>query len=121
MTDLDFGARRDGLPGKCLYFTDDFNDVIYSACGFAPTAANVSVSGRVFSPDGFGLRNASVSITDTRGSVRSTLTGSFGYFRFDEIVAGESYVVAVRSKRYVFTTRVINPYEELTGVDFTPE
>jgi len=121
VTDLDFGARRDGLPGKCLYFTDDFNDVIYSACGFAPTAANVSVSGRVFSPDGFGLRNASVSITDTRGSVRSTLTGSFGYFRFDEIVAGESYVVAVRSKRYVFTTRVINPYEELTGVDFTPE
>jgi hypothetical protein len=121
VTDLDFGARRDGLPGKCLYFADDYNDVIYSACGFAPTAANVAVSGRVFSPDGSGLRNASVSITDSHGNVRRALTGSFGYFRFDEIAAGESYVVAVTSKRYVFSPRIVNPTDELTDVDFIPQ
>ncbi len=121
VTDLDFGARRDGLPGKCLYFADDYNDVIYSACGFAPTAANVAVSGRVFSPDGSGLRNASVSITDSHGNVRRVTTGSFGYFRFDEIVAGESYVVAVTSKRYVFSPRIVNPTDELTDVDFIPQ
>lgn len=121
VTDLDFGARRDGLPGKCLYFADDYNDVIYSACGFAPTAANVAVSGRVFSPDGFGLRNASVSITDSHGNVRYALTSSFGYFRFDEVAAGETYVASVTSKRYTFAPRTVTPTDELTNFDFFPE
>ena len=73
-------------------------------------------AGELLTPDG-----RRVSITDTHGNVRNTLTGSFGYFRFDEIVAGESYVVAVTSKRYVFSPRIVNPTDELTDVDFVPQ
>ena len=38
---------------------------------FTPTAANVSVSGRVTTPEGAGVRNARVLLTDSSGNSRS--------------------------------------------------
>ena len=74
----------------------------------APTAANVSITGRVTTSDGRGLRNAIVSMTDSQSVTRTARTSSFGYYRFDDVPTGESYVVAVRSKQYTFTPRVLN-------------
>jgi hypothetical protein len=119
VTDLDFGARRDGQAGQCLYFADDFNDVIYQACGFTPTAAMVSVGGRVITADGRGLANALVYLTDQTGETRTARTSPFGYYRFEEIPAGETYVVSVRHKRYQFAPQMVAVQEELTGLDFT--
>jgi len=55
---------------------------------------------------------------DQQGNQRLTTTGSFGYYRFDEVEAGQTYVVMVRSKLFRFAPRVLNLMDNLTDVDF---
>ena len=81
-------------------------------------AAGVEVSGKVQTPDGRGLRNATVVLTDGEGNVRTTLTGSFGNYWFDDVEAGGSYVIAVTAKRYRFTSRSVNVSDSLADIDF---
>ncbi|MEQ1644326.1 MAG: DUF4394 domain-containing protein, partial [Pyrinomonadaceae bacterium] len=83
------------------------------------TAAGVEVSGRVLTPDGRGLRNAVVSMTDSSGAVRTATTSTFGYYRFDDVSAGDSYVMSVTSRRYRFAPRVVQVFDNLADVDFT--
>jgi hypothetical protein len=56
----------------------------------------------VTNPDGILLRNAIVLLTDSQGVTRKVVTGSFGYYSFDKVTVGETYVIQVTSKRYVF-------------------
>ncbi len=86
----------------------------------APTAASVTVSGRVLTASGNGIRNVLVSITDSDGNTSTTVTGSFGYYRFNEIPAGGTHVVSVNSKRFAFSqpVRVIVAKDEVTDLDF---
>jgi hypothetical protein len=84
----------------------------------ATTAAGVEVSGRVLTPDGRGLRNASVSITGIDEIRRTVTTSSFGYYRFEDIEAGGTYVVSVGSKRYSFSPRALHVTDTLTDIDF---
>lgn len=88
-----------------------------------PTASLVAVSGKVTTADGRGIRNVNVSLTDQSGNVRKALTGSFGYYRFDEIEAGQTVVLSTAAKRYVFAspTRIVTVQEELADIDFTAE
>jgi len=83
------------------------------------TAAGVEVSGRVLNPDGRGLRNATVSITDSSGAIRTATTSTFGYYRFDDVEVGGSYVMAVESRRYRFAPRVVQVFDNLSDVAFT--
>jgi hypothetical protein len=85
----------------------------------APTAAQVSVSGRVMTSDGSGLRNASVILTGSNGNSRTAVTGSFGYFRFDDVQAGETYVFSVVVKGYRFAPQAVTVNEELSELNFT--
>lgn len=83
-----------------------------------PTAANVSVSGRVLTRNNTGVFRAVVTITDAAGNARSAVTNPFGYYRFEGLEAGQSYVVSVTSKRAKFAPQVITPNESLTDVNF---
>ena len=83
----------------------------------SPTAAGVSISGRVLTPDGSGLRNAIVYLTDRTGSTRMTLTGSFGYYRFDEIEAGQTVILSVHSKQFHFTPQLVNLTDNSADID----
>ena len=72
------------------------------------TAANVSLSGQVTAPDGRGLRNAVVSMTDTlTGARRTVTTSSFGMYAFDEVSPNRTYTLTVLSKRYRFASRAV--------------
>ncbi len=82
------------------------------------TAAGVDVSGRVVTPDGRGIRNARVVITDTTGTQRIATTSSFGFYNFRDVEAGNTYTIAVQSKQYRFTPRVIQIVDTLTDFDF---
>lgn len=84
-----------------------------------PTAATVSASGRVVSSSGRGVSNALVTATDQNGVVRTARTNSFGYYRFDEIEAGGTYVFSVSLKHYQAATRVVSLVEELNEFNFT--
>ncbi|MBS1796063.1 MAG: CSLREA domain-containing protein [Acidobacteria bacterium] len=82
-----------------------------------PTAAGVSVSGRVLAGKS-GLRNAIVTLTDSNGNVRTAKTGTFGYYRFDDVAAGQTVVVTVVSKRFQFTPQVVDLTDSLADLDF---
>jgi hypothetical protein len=87
---------------------------------FAPTAAHVSVGGRVLTADGRGIRNVRVMLTPMNGAVQYSLTGPFGYYRFDGVAVGETYILTVFSKSFVFRnpTQVVIVNEELIELDF---
>lgn len=87
----------------------------------APTAANVNVSGRVSDTNGNGIAKVRVSITNQNGETRSVITGSFGFYRFDEIPVGETYVIIAIHKRYQFNSQVITVSEDIQNADFTAE
>ncbi len=93
----------------------------YSLFVLAPTAANVSVSGRVLTPDGRGLQNAVVTITDQNGAIRSYRTGSFGYYHFEDVAAGATYVFEITSKRFRFAPQIVNLSEDLSELNFTAQ
>ncbi|MBS1795948.1 MAG: carboxypeptidase regulatory-like domain-containing protein [Acidobacteria bacterium] len=85
-----------------------------------PTAANASVGGRVSSADGTGLARVTVTMTGSNGVSRSATTNSFGYYKFDDVPTGDTYIVAAGSKKYLFpnSPRVVSVQNDLTDVDF---
>ena len=90
---------------------------------FIPTtAASVGISGRVTTANGNGIRNAKVVITgNSLVQPRIATTGSFGYYTFDGLETGETYVLTVNSKRYTFSmpSRVISLVDNVIDADFT--
>ena len=88
---------------------------------FVPTAAGTSISGRVLTSDEYGIANARLTLTNVAtGEVRKTLTSSFGYYRFDDVIVGAFYQLQVSTKRYVFKedTRFFNLIDELVDINF---
>lgn len=67
------------------------------------TAATVSVTGRIIDSNGAGIRNVRVTLTGLSGGARTALSGPYGYFRFDDVAAGNTYVFSVAAKRYTFS------------------
>jgi hypothetical protein len=86
----------------------------------APTAATVSVSGRVMTMSGRGIMNVRLSLTDSNGEVRTATTTAFGYYHFDNVQAGETYILSAVGKRYTFSppVQVLNINEETDAVNF---
>ena len=82
------------------------------------TAAGVQLSGRVMTPDGRGLRNARVTMTDQSGGTHTVTTSSFGYYEFNDVEAGQTYILSVTSRTYRFAARVLQVTDSLTDVDF---
>ena len=82
-------------------------------------AANVSISGRVMTPSGSGLRNATVVLTDSSGNRRTATTSSFGFYQFDDVAPGGTVVIGVISRSYRFSTRTVFVTDNLVNQDFT--
>lgn len=83
-----------------------------------PTASEVSIGGRVTTADGRGVRNAVVTMTDPNGVGRNVMTGPRGEFRFDNVAPGVSYVVGVRSRRFLFEPQVVTVNDNVTDLTF---
>jgi hypothetical protein len=94
------------------------DDVELTRC--RPTAANVSISGRVFGTGGSSRSKASVTLTDTHGNSQSVLTNALGYYRFDEVESGRTYTISVASKTAVYAPRLVNVDDDLSEIDFMP-
>ena len=93
----------------------------FAIAPFVPTSANGSISGRVATLGGRGIPNASITITG--GGLtepRRSLTNSFGFYQIEGLPVGQTYVVEVRSRRYLFSepVRVINFDDSIFGLDF---
>ena len=120
-----------GTPVSTL---DDFDGTTRSVVGFAggvpdigadealaPLAANASVSGRVSAANGNGIRNAVIVVTGGNlTQPRYIRTGSFGYYQVDDLEVGQTYVLTVQSKRFVFANPsiVLTVQENVGEVNF---
>lgn len=82
------------------------------------TTPRVTVSGRVFTSTGLGLRNAVVSMTDSQGVRRTATTSSFGVYTFDDVPIDGTYIIGVSSKRFRFATRSLEVTGDMNDVDF---
>lgn len=87
----------------------------YSLPTFSPFA---TVTGRVFTSEMLGLRNAAVTLVDATNVRRSVMTSSLGYFSFGDVPTGASYTVAIASKRFRFGSRSLHVEADLTDVEF---
>ncbi len=88
--------------------------------GTCATAAHVTVSGRVLNSEGRGVRYARVAITDNSGNARIINTGPYGYYHFDDVESGQSYVISVMSRRYSYLPRLLQVTDNISDVDFVP-
>jgi hypothetical protein len=85
------------------------------------TAANAAISGRVLTAGGQGIRNAEVVLSGgTLTEPMRVRTGSFGYYNFEGLQTGQTYIITVNSRRYVFSTptRVVSLTDNIADLDF---
>ena len=87
---------------------------------FAPTAANVGISGRVLTADDQGIRGVYITLLGADGEPQIAISSSLGYYSFSEVPVGDVYMLTVSSKRYVFPkpTIVVHVVDEVTNLDF---
>lgn len=83
-----------------------------------PSAAVVTVGGRVTTVEGNGMAKTYVSMTDEDGRVRVTITNGFGYYSFDDVEVGKNYIIEPVRKGYQFSPRLISLTDEMPDVDF---
>lgn len=50
-------------------------------------------------------------------NIRVALSSAFGYYRFDDVEVGQTYLVDASSKRFEFVPRTITIHDELTEFD----
>ena len=79
-----------------------------------PTAAAVSISGRVINLNkggigsGPGVGAATVTVVESNGEVHEVLTTNRGYFQVNGLNAGQNVMLSVQSKQYAFTPMMLN-------------
>jgi hypothetical protein len=88
-----------------------------------PTSAKVFVSGRVMkgnnsSDKGVGVARATVTFTDLQGNLRTARTNQFGYYRFEEVDVGLTYVFQASAKGMQFAPQVVTVNEEIENLNF---
>lgn len=123
------GTIAQAVAGTVSTGTSTTTNTQYSVRGgfwafgqLAPTAAAVSLSGRVFSGKGAGIiRRVRIVLTDGSGLERSTQTNGFGYYRFDDLEVGKLYIVRAQSLNFAFTPEsyAFVLMEERDDVNFT--
>lgn len=86
-----------------------------------PTAAAVTVAGKVFDGEGNPASKAKVYMTDSNGITRTATTNNFGNFTFEDVLAGETYILNVYAKKWQFNPQIVNVSEDIKDLAFTPQ
>ncbi len=89
----------------------------------APTAAGVNVSGQVVTAQGRGIPRATLTLINGDGIAISTTTDMLGYFHFEDIPAGETYIINVGSRNFSFAnpSSALTINENINNLVFTAE
>ncbi len=100
---------------------DGIADELSLSIPLAPTAADVTVSGRVTDQYGRSVSRAIVTLADMDGSVLTALTNQFGYFVFTDVPAGQGYVLSVMHKSLSFSPQFVNVDDSVDDLLFVAE
>ncbi len=109
--------QPDGRIVAAGYYDLEDNETSYFALARYIATESASVGGRVVSPQGLAVRNATVILTDNLGNSRRAITGSFGQFVFDDVLTNLEYTLTVVNRRYRFVPRTIWITGDLTSID----
>lgn len=76
-----------------------------------------SISGRVLTPDGAGIRNTMILLSGEDG-IRYSLSGSFGFFSINDVPTGKNYALDVAHPRFIFAypAEIIKIHSDITGL-----
>ncbi len=85
------------------------------------TSAGVSVSGRLLTNSGRAVSRGTVSLSDGMGNIRRIQTNTLGYFRFDDVAVGETYVLNATARGYTFHARTLNVMDQISDVEIVSE
>lgn len=83
-----------------------------------PTVAETTIKGRVTDANGRTIFGAQLILTDGSGEQHFARTNPFGYYHFTGIPAGQTDVIVVTAKRYVFAAQVIYVNDEINDLNF---
>jgi len=117
------GNYADGGTGGVAIFREDTNWTPFGTtpfkvtAGLAPTAAKVSISGRVMSASGAGVRGATVTVQDSRGHKLMAITNAFGYYTFASVPSGDTYIGQATSRGLTFGPRVVTVNDAISDLD----
>lgn len=90
----------------------------------APTAANANIGGRVLNAGGTGIGKATITITGDGIQPMQARTNAFGYYNFDNLPTGGTYVLTIGgTKAYTFAnpSRVVSLNDSIADADFVSE
>jgi len=82
----------------------------------APTAAPVTIAGRVLTTSGRPIARAAVELTDASGITRRAFANTFGHFRFTGLLAGEGYVLSANHRLHRFDPILISAMHDTLDV-----
>ena len=59
-------------------------------------------------------------MTNANGTIRTATSTAFGFYRFADVAAGETYIFTAQGKRFAFTepTQVLSVLGDLTDLNF---
>jgi hypothetical protein len=101
-------------------WTTRISSARYPSC-LAPTAASLSIAGRVTDRTGRGLSGVRIkSVATSDGQTKFTQTNPFGYYRIADLPNEATYMISATSKKFTFAPKVIFLTDNLTGVNFMP-
>jgi hypothetical protein len=111
------------IPAALVNITLQYGDTV--TCTFfnsVTTAANLTAAGKVTDAYGQPIARTRVTIQNTNnGEIQTAYTNTFGNYRFENLPAGDFYIISVFNKRYVFAqdtqTLVLN--DAVENLDFT--
>ena len=99
--------------GGSFALTDGF----WQAAVLAPTAAEVTVGGRVLSSLNAAIPRAIVTFTGADGVTHAAATNNFGFYTITGLQAGQTYLVNVSARRYIFAPQAVCVVDNLAGYD----
>jgi hypothetical protein len=81
-----------------------------------PTAAGASIIGRALTGGGRPITGVQVSLSNSAGVIRMARTNAFGYFRFDNVPVGQTYIVAAVGKDHEFAPQVVSVENDIADL-----
>lgn len=109
------------LPNNAVGTTGFLAGIAYVEA-LPPTSASGTLSGRVLSSiEGYGVKGATVVVVDSNGTSRTAITNAFGYYSFDELPLGATYILNASAKGETFDPQVVTLTGDDSPVNFAPQ
>jgi predicted outer membrane repeat protein len=96
----------------------DGSDIGAFEFALSPSAASVSVGGRIVFSKGSGIANARIVLIAADGESWTALSNPLGYFEFEGVPAGATYLINVSHKRYSFDSQTLTLSESVEDLMF---